>query len=887
MWLGCGHSPSSSSRACLNEQPSAAASKPRPLERTAAAFVDDGVPFVLCGVSLRLPTPRRRQAGLGGATAAVVADCRGHCTSHVGRSPLRPRKSRRRIRAAADAIVIVVGGALLREPWRRGFDRQQRKLRKLLRRAAKEADAAAGTELPEAVPLPLPPSAPALADPGIATTSLLQDQEAVPTSLWRQATVLRGQCVPVDDSAYIPVPGTVLQEQLRQRLLQAQPSRSSHWDAFCSRLRLAVQEDGELEQLRDTLRTAYQPWDPALSRWAKPSTTAAMDETRFGRAFLKCAALAGFTPVSRVDLERTRTLKADLLSLPVAIEWDKLDSRWIEKLLRSEYRSRDGSMGRQLDTRLSDLGDYVLMMKRGVALERRTSSLAEKLDSLQSQWLLKIGSLSKYMFLKLAASLKYVFHRVLVPLWHRLSEAVAAAMPSVSSWFRRSIEPRIRPVVVRGRATLDDKVWPQLRRLWQLAWPWLQERRRGLAMRLQGTQVLRQLEPQRYQYTEWLFDSVLKSRGLQSTTRNELIKRLSTAWESERQARGDPGGKSDDRALPEERAAQERQAALASGNYVERITVQHSSQVTDGSLRSLFAPADLQEPQFQEVLLAYRLLPEGLAARKPPILVRRFLNVAMKDIKLVLPASNLRGRPVDMIRCDLITVFGCMGVAWRFLETRQLYLVFLPFILLVIRATLGYRRAKIRMTSVTSSMLFDRCVDKDSGVMRMLPDEAEEQVFAECLLLYWALLLAGDEGATLQEAEAMVTETAAEMLEAVDLPRAGFRPKLAEALPRLEAWKLIESGDAERGYKALAPKDAMAQLARLAGEARAQDTKSIAKPKVAAPKKRQIQKQAESAIATVGDEAAATAPKKEVPAPAQRPPSFLQRLRQRFRLLRE
>ncbi|CAE8673167.1 unnamed protein product [Polarella glacialis] len=628
---------------------------------------------------------------------------------------------------------------------------------------------------------------------------------------------VRGQCVPIDEYSFIPVPPEVLQEQLGVRALrlgwskrgwsrgqdsgasaEAEPDGTMGlWDSFCEQLRALVHE--ELADLRGGLISAYQPFDPARRRWVG-HWPLPDKEVKFAKQFLRAASLAGFTPLSRIDLERTRELKADLLSLPVQIDWDCLDSRWIEGLFHSEVQevvgSRQSDDQQYFNPRLSDFGAYVLALKRGVSLESQTGRfLMQKLDSLQSHWLLKIGRLLQATLRGTASLGSSFWRKAILPASFATASAAGKLPPAVKRLAQKSEKETATGHAVAASARYAVRRWGRLlagcRRAWVRARPWMLEQLRGLRMRIAGTQVLRRLQPGRYQYIQWLFGDVL-GQGRWSTERAALIQRLADAWSQELKVRsvGAPEFETATPAqmgpqLPEEKSAQEQLEALAKGNYLERIAMEH----VPWSWSSLLKPTtELQEPQFHEIIIAYRLqetdrtgqsqlpwsAPPLRALPRRAIHVRRFYEVAMKDIKMVLPqeAWRVRGRPLDMIRADLITLAGVFGLAFSFhSQAAHSYLALSPMVLLMIRSFLNYRRVKVISNSSISSMLFDRCLDKDAGLMRLLPDAAEAQVFAEIALAYWSLQDLGCEAG---------------------LPAAGVRPDLGKALRRLRSWQLLE-----------------------------------------------------------------------------------------------
>merc|ERR1712008_194956 len=130
--------------------------------------------------------------------------------------------------------------------------------------------------------------------------------------------------------------------------------------------------------------------------------------------------------------------------------------------------------------------------------------------------------------------------------------------------------------------------------------------------------------------------------------------------------------------------------------------------------------------------------------------------------------------------------------------------IVLPLVVLAAKTFLGHRHTRFYYKSVTSSMLFDKCLDKDSALMRLLPDAAEAQVFNECLLAFWAILDLGAKRASENaenrpycaavleaDVERHTTRLVNSLLDNAELPKAGFRAHLRQALLRLEGWKLI------------------------------------------------------------------------------------------------
>ncbi|OLQ14322.1 hypothetical protein AK812_SmicGene1474 [Symbiodinium microadriaticum] len=207
----------------------------------------------------------------------------------------------------------------------------------------------------------------------------------------------KGQHVPIDAASYIPVPPEVLREKLGGRLPGQSEAVSGEWNDFCDQLSEQIRR--ELRALRMNLKDAYQPFDPVRRRWVG-SWPLPEKEVRFAQEFLRAASLAGFTP-----------------SLPVTILWDRLDSRWIEAVFEEGFDS-DNTL-----EALSDFGGYVLALKRGVAVELQSGLLlTQKLECLQSQWLLRIGRLMRAMLQKLTQLSVQVWTQLLWPTARGLAE---------------------------------------------------------------------------------------------------------------------------------------------------------------------------------------------------------------------------------------------------------------------------------------------------------------------------------------------------------------------------------------------------------------------------------------------------------------------------------
>lgn len=616
------------------------------------------------------------------------------------------------------------------------------------------------------------------------------------------------------------------------------------WADLCLAVRSAVRL--ELIHMCEDMKESYRPFNPTdpsskfplsaegESFWRlelkvqQPEPPSEQQEHIFSKNFLKVAALAGFTPISKVDLERTRELKADLLSLPMTVNWDMLDPGWIDTYFRQATDAEASEM--PFPSELSDFGGYCFALKRGVCLDHKSGfMLWAKLDSLQSKALLRTGILLRNSAETLARGCVRLWRKKMVPkaktVAGNIARKVEERLPTVRNSRPAQCLVNLAKKLERPASFLTRE-YTAVTTAALTAWPRVKEALRETLDRIAGLQVLRTLQPSNYQYTKWLFEHVLK-KSPDSKTRIDLISRLQTAWERESRLRqGRPAT-----AIAEDHRDSFAQS-LAQGNFLRRVAVEHLP------LRELLRSSTLQEPTFQEVLIAYRLNKDE--ARRPDdeefhddgdvfesgllklinflrlaaadfrtsrwvevplpgdqhtIHIRRFFRMPMKDIKLMLPFNTwtVRCRPFELIKLDLITLVSVLGLGRYFLGGAHWFVVIPPLFFLTLRTMSCYRRVFVE-NLLDAVLLHDRRqLDRDNVTLASLSLEAENQIFSECMLAYWSLIQLRSCG-NKEVAEARLGRAAADMvltmLQERNLPQ-HVVPDLRGALRRLQRWGLI------------------------------------------------------------------------------------------------
>ncbi|HAB14811.1 MAG TPA: hypothetical protein DCE47_24265, partial [Planctomycetaceae bacterium] len=177
---------------------------------------------------------------------------------------------------------------------------------------------------------------------------------------------------------------------------------------------------------------------------------------------------------------------------------------------------------------------------------------------------------------------------------------------------------------------------------------------------------------------------------------------------------------------------------------IERITLKPE----DVNLRSFFKRTQLQEPTFSQLVMVYRLLPDGKDSAATSIdrtiHIKTLVDIPMADLEVVFPEKRLSMKPVDLIKLITTTVTGVAIVSFKLMTALVVnpYLLFIlmgSLIAYVGRTVMGYRTSRARYEHLVTDALYAKSRDNGLGVVLFLVDCMEEQEWKEALLA-WTML---------------------------------------------------------------------------------------------------------------------------------------------------
>ncbi|MBO52848.1 MAG: hypothetical protein CMJ69_18945, partial [Planctomycetaceae bacterium] len=184
--------------------------------------------------------------------------------------------------------------------------------------------------------------------------------------------------------------------------------------------------------------------------------------------------------------------------------------------------------------------------------------------------------------------------------------------------------------------------------------------------------------------------------------------------------------------------------SIHAGREIERLTLKPE----DVNLRSFFKRTQLQEPTFSELVMVYRLLPDGkdraATSIDRTIHIKTLVDIPMADLEVVFPEKRLSMKPVDLIKLITTTVTGVAIVTFKLMTA----LVINPYLLFILmgslfayvgRTVVGYRTSRARYEHLVTDALYAKSRDNGLGVVLFLVDCMEEQEWKEALLA-WTML---------------------------------------------------------------------------------------------------------------------------------------------------
>ncbi|MDG1510972.1 MAG: DUF3754 domain-containing protein [Mariniblastus sp.] len=208
-------------------------------------------------------------------------------------------------------------------------------------------------------------------------------------------------------------------------------------------------------------------------------------------------------------------------------------------------------------------------------------------------------------------------------------------------------------------------------------------------------------------------------------------------------------------------------------------------QLTRRRWQKLFRLESIELPEFQRLIMAFRMSPALNAGKKDKfkknqksldekfVYLKAFKNIPENDLEILLPGSKVRLTKLDRAKILLPTLSGMAFTIWK--VARGVLVLSLAFhfanilgwaILIgaiggyVFKSVLSYLNTKNKYQFGLTESLYIKNLDNNSGVIYRILNEAEEQELCEAVLAYTFLWkCAGTEqGLTEDELDKLVEE---------------------------------------------------------------------------------------------------------------------------------
>lgn len=210
-----------------------------------------------------------------------------------------------------------------------------------------------------------------------------------------------------------------------------------------------------------------------------------------------------------------------------------------------------------------------------------------------------------------------------------------------------------------------------------------------------------------------------------------------------------------------------------------------SVQLTRRRWQNLFRLETIELPEFQRLIMAFRMSPDLNAGKKDKltknhksldenfVYLKAFKNIPENDLEILLPGSKVRLTKLDRAKILLPTLSGMAFTIWK--VARGVLVLSLAFhfanilgwvILIgaiggyVIKSILSYLNTKNKYQFGLTESLYIKNLDNNSGVIYRVLNEAEEQELCEAILAYTFLwkCTVPDQGMTEDKLDPLVEE---------------------------------------------------------------------------------------------------------------------------------
>ncbi|MCB9638377.1 MAG: DUF3754 domain-containing protein [Myxococcales bacterium] len=280
----------------------------------------------------------------------------------------------------------------------------------------------------------------------------------------------------------------------------------------------------------------------------------------------------------------------------------------------------------------------------------------------------------------------------------------------------------------------------------------------------------------------------------------------------------------------EKQQVEEGRSVVFERRWVRRLNMQNQPV----SLRDLFSPKTLQEPELDRVICLFRKTPdknllaqvkEKLQRKKnaeapekdQSIYIKMFKKIPLADAEVILPFKKPTMKSFDMTLIGLTGV-GSLYALYKGLQSggRASFVIMAVLLGLFFRMLMGYLRTVQRYNARMISELYEKNLDNHTGVLQYLVDSIEEQEYKESVLAYYMLWLQ-DEPMTEEQLDGAIEEFLKQYFDGIEidfevddaLKKLVIRPheeRDAHHLPLIEE---IHGHDGQLYYRALPLNEAL------------------------------------------------------------------------------
>ena len=205
-----------------------------------------------------------------------------------------------------------------------------------------------------------------------------------------------------------------------------------------------------------------------------------------------------------------------------------------------------------------------------------------------------------------------------------------------------------------------------------------------------------------------------------------------------------------------DRLEEEERTVVFERRWIRRLNMQNQTL----SIKDIFKPKQLQEPEFEKMLCLFRMKPKkkivdivkeklkvGEAQEEEKdlsIYLKMFKKIPLADADLILPFKSPTMKSFDLTMLLLTGLGSIFALIKGFQSGGKIAIILMGVLMtMFIKLITGYMRTLRKYNARMISELYDKNLDNDTGVLQYLIDSIEEQEYKESVLAYYMLWLQG------------------------------------------------------------------------------------------------------------------------------------------------